>query len=57
LGLQGRQSEAESVAKADLPVDEASANVAELKRLMARRQAARGAGGELILAAVPARAN
>jgi Flp pilus assembly protein TadD len=57
LGLQGRQSEAESVAKADLPVGEASANVAELKRLMARRQAARGAGGELILAAVPARAN
>lgn len=55
LALRGRQSEAESVAKADLSVDEANANVAELRRLMARRQAERGSGGELISATRPAR--
>ena len=48
LGLEGREAEAESIAKADLPVEEANANVAELKRLMARKEAARGPGGDHI---------
>ena len=57
LGLEGRQAEAEGIAKADLPVEEATANVAELKRLLARREAARGNGGDRIPAAAPARLN
>ena len=32
IGLQGRLSEAEGIAKADLPPEEAAANVAYLKR-------------------------
>jgi Flp pilus assembly protein TadD len=36
VGLQGRMSEAESIAKADRPPDEAQANVAYLHRLLAR---------------------
>jgi Flp pilus assembly protein TadD len=34
VGLQGRFSEAESIAKADLPPDEAAANVAYLKEML-----------------------
>jgi Flp pilus assembly protein TadD len=34
VGLQGRFSEAESIAKADLPSDEAAANVAYLKEML-----------------------
>jgi Flp pilus assembly protein TadD len=45
LGLEGKTSEAENIAKANLPVDEATANVAELKRLMARNDNAHGPGG------------
>jgi Flp pilus assembly protein TadD len=57
LGLEGRQAEAEGIAKADLPVEEATANVAELKRLLARREAARGNGSDHIPAAPSARLN
>jgi Flp pilus assembly protein TadD len=39
VGLQGRTAEAESIAKADLPPAEASANVANLKRLLSRKEA------------------
>jgi Flp pilus assembly protein TadD len=39
VGLQGRTAEAESIAKADLPAAEASANVANLKRLLSRKEA------------------
>jgi Flp pilus assembly protein TadD len=46
IGLQGRFAEAESIARADLPPDEAAANVAYLKQMLARkdrpRTAARG---------------
>jgi Flp pilus assembly protein TadD len=46
VGLQGRFSEAESIARADLPPDEAAANAAYLKQMLARkdnpRTAARG---------------
>ena len=41
VGLQGRQSEAETIMKADLPPEEGTANVAALKRLLARKEAAR----------------
>jgi Flp pilus assembly protein TadD len=34
VGLQGRFAEAESIARADLPPDEAAANVAYLKQMM-----------------------
>jgi Flp pilus assembly protein TadD len=57
LGLEGRQVEAESIARADLPVEEANANVAELKRLLARKEAARPSGGERAIPAAAARVN
>jgi Flp pilus assembly protein TadD len=44
VGMQGRDAEAESIAKADLPVDEATANVTELKRLLSRRDKGRDVG-------------
>jgi len=37
LALEGRQAEAEDLLKADLPPDEASARVAELKRLLSKK--------------------
>jgi Flp pilus assembly protein TadD len=40
LGLEGRTGEAESIMKAGLPPDQAAANVAYLKRLLARKQTA-----------------
>jgi Flp pilus assembly protein TadD len=46
LSLEGRQSEAEGILKTDLPPDEATARVAELKRLVAKKEASseRGSG-------------
>jgi Flp pilus assembly protein TadD len=41
VGLQGRLAEAESIVKADRPPEEAAANVAFLKRLLARKATAR----------------
>jgi len=38
VGLQGRTAEAETIAKADLPPAEAAANVANLKRLLSRKE-------------------
>jgi len=57
LGLEGRQAEAEGIAKADLPVEGAAANVAELKRLLARKEAAREGGVDRMPAVPPARLN
>src|SRR3954453_13215008 len=37
IGLQGRFGEAESIVKADLPADEAAANVAYLKEMLSRK--------------------
>jgi Flp pilus assembly protein TadD len=37
VGLQGRFAEAESIAQADLPPDEAAANVAYLRQMLARK--------------------
>ena len=41
LSLEGRQAEGETILKADLPPDEANARVAELKRLLTRKDAKR----------------
>src|SRR5439155_288566 len=49
VGLQGRVAEAENIAKADLPPEEAAANVANLKRLLSRKEA-RAEGGKLPVA-------
>jgi Flp pilus assembly protein TadD len=38
VGLQGRFAEAETIARADLPPDEAAANVAYLKQMLAQRR-------------------
>jgi Flp pilus assembly protein TadD len=38
VGLQGRFSEAESIVKADLPADQAAANVAYLKEMLSSRK-------------------
>ena len=52
VGLQGRFAEAETIARADLPPEEAAANVAYLRQMLARRndvpnpsRAVRAAGG------------
>jgi len=39
VGLQGRFGEAETIARADLPTDEAAANVATLRRMLAQQRA------------------
>ncbi len=41
VGLQGRVAEAETIAKADLPPQEAAASVAVLKKLLVRKEGAR----------------
>jgi Flp pilus assembly protein TadD len=41
VGLQGRFSEAETIARSDLPPDEAAANVAYLRQMISREQARR----------------
>jgi Flp pilus assembly protein TadD len=37
VGLQGRFAEAESIARADLPPDDAAANVAYLRQMLAQQ--------------------
>jgi Flp pilus assembly protein TadD len=44
VGLQGRFAEAESIVKADLPPDEAAANVAYLKQVLSRKDNPRARG-------------
>jgi Flp pilus assembly protein TadD len=46
VGLQGRFDEAESIVKADLPADEAEANVAYLKQMLGRNGNARAGAGD-----------
>ncbi len=50
IGLQGRIAEAEKIVRADLPPAEAAANVAQLKQLLMRKEAARAEGGKLPIA-------
>jgi Flp pilus assembly protein TadD len=42
IGLQGRFADAESIVKADLPADEAAANVAYLKEMLSRKDNSSG---------------
>src|SRR3954454_2296483 len=51
VGLQGRAAEAERIAKADLPPEEATANVANLKRLLLRNANARAEARKLAVGA------
>ena len=44
VGLQGRFAEAETIARADLPPDEAAANVAYLRQMLAHRKDLRDTG-------------
>jgi Flp pilus assembly protein TadD len=50
VGLQGRFSEAETIVKADLPSDEAAANVAYLKEMLKGRQNAHSGRGTVPVA-------
>ena len=53
VGLQGRFAEAEQIVRADLPPDEAAANVAYLKQMLSRKDAPRaGAAGKLPMASL-----
>ncbi|MDB5629738.1 MAG: hypothetical protein JWQ51_2078, partial [Tardiphaga sp.] len=47
VGLQGRYAEAETIVKADLPPDEAAANVAYLKQMMNGRDRPRIGAGDI----------
>jgi Flp pilus assembly protein TadD len=53
VGLQGRTAEAEGIAKADLPPEEAAANVAYLRQMLSRKQAARSSGKPAAILANP----
>jgi Flp pilus assembly protein TadD len=50
VGLQGRLAEAEKIVRADLPPDEAAANVTQLKRLLARKEGGRAEVGKMPIA-------
>src|SRR6266852_6366819 len=50
VGLQGRFAEAESIVKADLPPDEAAANVAYLKQMLNRKDNPRAGAGTIPVA-------
>jgi len=52
VGLQGRFAEAESIVKADLPANEAAANVAYLKQMLSRKDNPR-AGASTVPVASP----
>jgi Flp pilus assembly protein TadD len=52
VGLQGRFAEAEAIVKADLPPDEAAANVAYLKEMLNRNDAPRSASGRTPVASL-----
>jgi Flp pilus assembly protein TadD len=52
VGLQGRFSEAESIVKADLPEEEAAANVAYLKEMLNRKDNPRAGAGTIPVASL-----
>src|SRR6266496_1429331 len=52
VGLQGRFAEAETIVKADLPADEAAANVAYLKQMLSRKDNPRVGAGTVPVAAL-----
>ena len=52
VGLQGRFAEAESIVKADLPPDEAAANVVYLKQMLSRKDNPRAGAGTMPVASL-----
>ena len=52
VGLQGRFAEAETIAKGDLPADEAAANVAYLREMLSRKDNPRNGGKTVPVAAL-----
>jgi Flp pilus assembly protein TadD len=52
VGLQGRFAEAETIVKADLPPEEAAANVAYLKQMLSRKDGPRGGTGAIPVASL-----
>jgi Flp pilus assembly protein TadD len=50
VGLQGRFAEAVDIVKADLPPEEAAANVAYLKEMLRRKDGPRGGRGPIPVA-------
>jgi Flp pilus assembly protein TadD len=52
VGLQGRFAEAEGIVKADLPAEEAAANVAYLKQMLSRKDNPRAGVGTIPVAAL-----
>lgn len=52
VGLQGRYAEAESIVKADRPPEEAAENVAQLRRVLSRKENARADAGKMRATAV-----
>src|ERR1700704_6893100 len=52
VGLQGRFAEAESIVKADLPPDEAAANVTYLKEMLSRKDNPRTGAGTMPVASL-----
>jgi Flp pilus assembly protein TadD len=52
VGLQGRFAEAESIVKADLPPEEAAANVAYLKEILSRKDNPRAGAGTVPVASL-----
>jgi Flp pilus assembly protein TadD len=53
VGLRGRPSEAESIAKVDRPPDEGAANVAYLRRLLARKKSTQNDANNRPMSALP----
>ncbi|HEY0910336.1 MAG TPA: tetratricopeptide repeat protein [Bradyrhizobium sp.] len=54
VGLQGRFAEAETIVKADLPSDQAAANVAYLKQMLSRKDNPRSNAGKVPMASLNA---
>jgi Flp pilus assembly protein TadD len=52
VGLQGRFAEAESIVKADLPADQAAANVGYLKQMLSRKDNPRPGAGSVPMASL-----
>jgi Flp pilus assembly protein TadD len=52
VGLQGRFAEAESIVKADLPAEEAAANVAYLKEMLSRKDNPRAGASRMPVASL-----
>jgi Flp pilus assembly protein TadD len=52
VGLQGRFAEAEGIVKADLPAEEAAANVAYLKQMLSRKDNPHAGAGTIPVAAL-----